>query len=74
MTDEQPKNPRVRLQALGERRAQWLEVQQEVSRELERDVPAAHRDGVPVSEIARLTGLSRQGVYDLLERTSARGG
>ncbi len=40
--------------------------------ELEASVVAAATDGVSVAEIARLSGYSRQGVYDVLRRHGFR--
>jgi hypothetical protein len=33
-------------------------------------IEQAHKEGVPITEIAETAGLSRQGVYDLLRRPS----
>jgi hypothetical protein len=38
----------------------------EAREELKRYCLAAHAAGVPITEIARVSGLSRQGVYGLL--------
>jgi DNA invertase Pin-like site-specific DNA recombinase len=40
----------------------------EATRRLAEVVPRAHAAGMPVTEIAELTGLSRRAVYDLLAR------
>jgi DNA-binding phage protein len=35
---------------------------------LRHHVEQAHKEGVPITQIAEAAGLSRQGVYDLLQR------
>jgi hypothetical protein len=59
---------RVRLAKLGGKRAVMEGIQKETSTELPALVTEAKAAGIPIAEIARLVGLSRQGVYDLLDR------
>jgi hypothetical protein len=56
-----------RLAEVGQRRTGAMAVKREASDELARLIPQAHRAGITIAEIVRLTGLSRQGVYFLLE-------
>jgi len=55
-----------RLAEVGQRRTVAAAAKREASDELSRLVPQAHRAGITIAEIVRLTGLSRQGVYFLL--------
>jgi hypothetical protein len=56
-----------RLAEVGRRRTKAMAAKREASDELATLVPLAHGEGVTIAEIVRLTGLSRQGVYFLLE-------
>ena len=55
-----------RLAEVGQRRTAAVAAKREASNELAQLVPQAHRAGISIAEIVRLTGLSRQGVYFLL--------
>lgn len=57
---------RRKLEDLAARRRAMLAERHAITRDLGDVVPAAHAAGLGVSEIARLTGLSRRAVYDLL--------
>lgn len=57
---------REQLQQTGARRTDALRVRDEASAKLAELIPQAQAAGVSISEIARLTGLSRMGVYDML--------
>jgi len=59
---------RARLADVGMRRKAALAAKQEASLELAALVPSAVKAGLSPSEIARLTGLSRQGVRDFTHR------
>jgi DNA-binding phage protein len=61
---------RQRLQETGQRRSEAIRVRDEAAAVFAELVPKAQAAGIPLAEIARLTGLSRQGVYDLLARAS----
>lgn len=53
------------------RRNRALQMRRVATEQLRREAAAAKAAGVPVSEIARAAGLSRQGVYDLLAEPRA---
>lgn len=57
---------RRELEQIGRRRTEAIRVRDETGAQLGELVPAAHAAGLGATEIARLTGVSRQGVYDLL--------
>lgn len=48
------------------RRATGETVRDAAMRDLRELIPRAHRDGMPVAEIARLAGVTRQTVYTIL--------
>lgn len=52
-------------EALGERE-KADSAKRKATRKLARALKRAQAGGMPVAEIARLSGLSRQGVYDLI--------
>lgn len=56
-----------RLADVGRKRAEAMEAKREASEELATLIPQAHRAGVGVTEIVKLTGVSKRGVYDFLE-------
>jgi hypothetical protein len=55
---------RDQLAAVGKRRQEAVEAKRTASHELATLVPRAVKAGIGPSEVARLTGLSRQGVRD----------
>ena len=57
-----------RLRQAGELRAESEELRQKAATILKAEVPRAAKAGMPVTEIAKLTGLSRRHVYNLLQR------
>jgi len=59
---------RAKLADVGARRKAALDAKREASHELAALVPLAVKAGLSPSEIARLTGLSRQGVRDFTHR------
>jgi hypothetical protein len=61
---------RAELQQLGKRRREALRVRKETSERLKVLIPLARDAGVPVTEIAHLTGLTRVGVYEFLNASS----
>jgi hypothetical protein len=56
-----------RLAEIGQRRANAMAAKREASEELAKLIPQAHRAGIGVAEIVKLTGVSKRGVYDFLE-------
>jgi hypothetical protein len=56
---------RAKLADAGARHTTAMAAKEEASAELTELVPRARRAGFPPSEIVRLTGLSRQRVYEL---------
>lgn len=56
----------ARLTEAGKRRRRAMDAKRKASEEIAAMIPAAHRAGVGVSEIAKLTGMSRRAVYDIL--------
>jgi DNA invertase Pin-like site-specific DNA recombinase len=61
-----------RIHGAAEKRKQADSAKRKATAELRRYCVEAQKAGVPISQIAREAGLSRQGVYDLLaERPSA---
>jgi hypothetical protein len=61
---------RAELQQLGTRRREALRARKETSERLKILIPLARDAGVPVTEIADLTGLSRVGVYEFLNAST----
>jgi hypothetical protein len=59
---------RKRLEDAGKRRTAAAAAKREASEELAELVPRAARAGLAPVEIRRLTGLSRQAVYDFTHR------
>jgi DNA invertase Pin-like site-specific DNA recombinase len=59
------KQLRAKLTAAGTRRSAAVEAKAIASAELAELVPQAIAAGLPRSEVARLTGLSRQAVYNI---------
>lgn len=57
-----------KLDDLGRRRKRLTAAQQSLSDDTAQAVRLAADAGLPIAEIARRTGLSRQGVYDVLGR------
>lgn len=55
-----------RLADAGRRRAEAIQARDDASQEIAKLIPRAQRAGIGVTEIARLTGLSRRAVYDLI--------
>ena len=56
----------ARLTEAGKRRRRAMETKRTASEEIAALIPSAYRAGVGVSEIAKLTGMSRRAVYDIL--------
>jgi DNA-binding phage protein len=54
------------------RRERAVRARREATIELKRKCRAAQAAGVPVTQIAREAGLSRQGVYDLLGQSPSQ--
>jgi DNA invertase Pin-like site-specific DNA recombinase len=54
------------IRRAAKRRERADQARREATNELRRLVRDAQAEGVPITEIAREAGLSRQGVYDLL--------
>lgn len=54
------------LRQAGRKRLAAKTAQREAAARLSEIVPAAVEAGIPTAEIAEITGLSRQAVYDLL--------
>lgn len=44
-----------------------MAAKRDASEELATLIPEAHRAGIGVAEIVKLTGVSKRGVYDFLE-------
>ncbi|HST33038.1 MAG TPA: hypothetical protein VLJ80_05900 [Solirubrobacteraceae bacterium] len=61
-------NLRTQLVAVGKRRREAVEAKRATSHELAALIPRAVKAGIGPSELARLTGLSRQGVRDFTHR------
>jgi hypothetical protein len=59
---------RSELLEVGDKRREGERLRAEASEQLSELVPLAFEAGVPIAEIGRLAGLSRQGVYNLLDR------
>jgi hypothetical protein len=59
---------RVALADLGKRRSESLRSRETLDVEIAREVDRATRCGVSFSACAELVGLSRQGLYNLLDR------
>lgn len=59
---------RAKLADVGARRAAAVAAKREASAELAELIPKAVKAGVRPSEIVRLTGVSKQGVYDFMHR------
>lgn len=59
---------RAKLADAGARRTAAMTAKAQASSELAKLIPRAARAGVPPTEIAQLTGMSRQGVYELTHR------
>jgi hypothetical protein len=56
-----------KVKAAARRRARAEEAKREATRQLRTYCREARKAGVPVTQIALEAGLSRQGVYDLIE-------
>lgn len=56
-----------KLADAGRRRAEAMEARDEIAREIADLVVEAQRAEFGVTEIARLTGMSRRSIYDLLD-------
>ena len=56
------------LRQAAERRAKADRARRKATDELRGWCQRAQRAGIPITEIAEAAGLSRQGVYDLLDR------
>ncbi len=56
-----------RLADVGRRRSEAMAAKRDASEELATLIPEAHRAGIGVAEIVKLTGVSKRGVYDFLE-------
>ncbi len=61
---------RKALHTAGRRRTKALDARDAASTELKALIPQAQQAGMTITEIARVAGLSRMGVYDL---TGGRG-
>jgi DNA-binding phage protein len=59
---------RAKLRTIGKRRAKVARERSEVAADTTRAVRAAREAGIPVAEIARLAGLSREAAYKVLRR------
>lgn len=59
---------RKALKRAGRKRQAAKAAQRDAAEQLAEIVPTAVAAGIPTSEIASITGLSRQAVYDLLRR------
>jgi AraC-like DNA-binding protein len=55
------------IRRVAKRRARLNLERREVAAQLRNYVREAHEQGIPITRIAQEAGLSRQGVYDLLE-------
>lgn len=60
------------IRAAAAKREDAATARREATDELRRHCRAAQKAGVPISQIAREAGLSRQGVYDLLGEQPGR--
>ena len=56
------------IRRAAKRRERAERTRRDATDELREHCRAAHAEGVPIARIAREAGLSRQGVYDLLDR------
>lgn len=54
------------IRKAAKQRERALQARRTATDELRRQIIAAQKEGVSISQIAREAGLSRQGVYDLL--------
>jgi hypothetical protein len=59
-----------RLVKTGEQRVAAMEARQAATEAFAKLIPLAYRAGIGVTEITRLTGLSRRSVYDVLDNAS----
>jgi uncharacterized protein (UPF0335 family) len=66
-TSDQQARVQKRLAALAERRERLRTEQVRVRSELRRLIPEARASGWGVTHLARVTGMTRRAVYDLLE-------
>jgi AraC-like DNA-binding protein len=55
------------IRRVAKRRVRLNQQRREVAAQLRDYVREAHDQGIPISRIAQEAGLSRQGVYDLLD-------
>lgn len=60
---------RRKLRDLGTRRTEAETVVRETAEQLAPLVVEAHELGIPITEIAKDSGLSRPTIYDILRRT-----
>jgi hypothetical protein len=59
----------AQLADAGRERAQMMEARHAITRRIGELIPAAYRAGIGVTEITRLTGMSRRAVYDVLHES-----
>lgn len=62
-------DPIKTIRAAAKKRERASELRRSATDELREGARAAQAAGVPIAQIAREAGLSRQGVYDLLADT-----
>lgn len=59
----------LNLERAAARRRDALQATEQATSHLASAISQARKAGVPITRIAALSGLSRQGVYDFLRRT-----
>ena len=62
----------AQLVKTGEKRVAAMEARQAATDTFAKLIPLAYRAGIGVTEITRLTGLSRRSVYDVLDGTAGK--
>jgi DNA-binding phage protein len=62
----------AQLVRTAEQRVAAMEARQAATEAFAKLIPLAYRAGIGVTEIARLTGLSRRSVYDALDSAAGR--
>jgi hypothetical protein len=62
----------AQLVRTGEQRVAAMEARRAATDAFARLIPLAYRAGIGVTEITRLTGLSRRSVYDVLDGAAGK--
>ncbi len=62
----------AQLVKIGEQRTAAIKARQTATDAFAKVIPRAYRAGIGVTEITRLTGLSRRSVYDVLDDAAGK--